>query len=39
MRVIDLEGMNINDLRTMAKERGLESTKKAEIIQSLAMRF
>jgi len=36
MRVADLEGMNINDLRQMAKERGLETTKKAEIISHLA---
>ena len=36
MRVADLEQMNINDLRKMARERGLETTKKNEIIQSLA---
>ena len=36
MRVVDLERMNINDIRTMARERGLETTKKNEIIQSLA---
>jgi len=36
MRVADLESMNINDLRTLARERGIETTKKAEIIQYLA---
>jgi len=36
MRVADLEQMNINDLRQMARERGLDTSKKAEIIQSLA---
>ena len=36
MRVVDLESMNINDLRKLARERGLDTTKKSEIIQTLA---
>ena len=36
MRTTDLELMNINDLRDLARERGLKTTKKSEIIQSLA---
>jgi len=36
MRIADLERMSIMELRTLARERGLETTKKEQIIQHLA---
>ena len=36
MRTIDLEKMDINDLRRLAIQKGLTTTKKSEIIKQIA---
>ena len=36
MRMTDLENMNINDLRRLATQKGLTTTKKSEIIRHIA---
>ena len=36
MRMLDLENMNINDLRRLATQKGLTTTKKSEIIRHIA---